>query len=348
MGFVPDDLTSAPAAVVAYVARQLGVDPEALADYGARAHTRTDHLQTIQAYLGYRKAIGKDLRALSTWLLDRALEHDKPTLLYALACEKLHAAQCLRPGITRLERLVAEVRQQAQTETLRRLAPLLTDPCRSLLDHLLVPDAATDRTPLTWLRQHATSNSPTAIVATLEKLAWLRGWGVDGWDLSALTPNRVKFLAQLRRRTTNQALQRAPEARRYPILLAFVHQSLIDLTDEALDLFAGCLAETVARAGRELDEFRKAAAWTTHDKLQLFRDLGRLVLDATVRDAELRTTIYRRIPPERLHAAVKECEELIRPFDDNAFEFLERRYSYLRQFTPAFLGLLPPVCEILL
>jgi TnpA family transposase len=116
-----------------------------------------------------------------------------------------------------------------------------------------------------------------------------------------------------------------------------LHQSLIDLTDEALDVFDGCLAETAARAGRELDEFRKAAARTTHDKLRLFRDLGRLVLDATVSDAELRTTIYRRIPPERLHAAVKECEELIRPLDDSAFEFLERRYSYLRQFAPAFL-----------
>jgi TnpA family transposase len=196
---------------------------------------------------------------------------------------------------------------------------------------------ATGRTPLTWLRQGATANSPAAILTTLEKLAWLRRWGVDLWDLSSLTPNRVKFLAQLGRRTTNQALQRAPEERRYPILLAFLHQSLIDLTDEALDVFDGCLAETAARAGRELDEFRKAAARTTHDKLRLFRDLGRLVLDATVSDAELRTTIYRRIPPERLHAAVKECEELIRPLDDSAFEFLERRYSYLRQFAPAFL-----------
>jgi hypothetical protein len=62
-------------------------------------------MQAIQAYLGYRKATGQDLRALTTWLLDRALEHDTPALLYALACEELHTAQCLRPGITRLERL---------------------------------------------------------------------------------------------------------------------------------------------------------------------------------------------------------------------------------------------------
>jgi len=129
--------------------------------------------------------------------------------------------------------------QRAQRATLRRPAPLLTEACRILLDRLLVLEAITGRTPLTWLRQGATANSPAAILTTFEKLAWLRGWGVDRWDLSSLTPNRVKFLAQVGRKTTNQALQRAPEARRYPILLAFLHQSLIDLTDEALDLFDG-------------------------------------------------------------------------------------------------------------
>jgi TnpA family transposase len=337
LGFSPDDPTTAPTSVGAYLSQQLDVRPDVLPAYGQRAHTRRDHLQAIQVYLGFREAGPVELRALGEWLVDRALEHDRPSLLFRVACEHLHAVKIIRPGVTRLERMVATARQRAQRETLQRLASLLMEASRTRLDRLLVPDGTTGRTPLTWLRQGATANSPAAILTTLEKLAWLRGWGVDRWDLSSLTPNRVKFLAQLGRRTTNQALQRAPEERRYPILLAFLHQSLIDLTDEALDVFDGCLAETAARAGRELDEFRKAAAQTTHDKLRLFRDLGRLVLDATVSDAELRTTIYRRIPPERLHAAVKGCEELIRPLDDSAFEFLERRYSYLRQFAPAFL-----------
>jgi TnpA family transposase len=337
LGFSPDDLTTAPASVVAFLSQQLDVRPDVLPTYGQRAHTRRDHLQAIQAYLGFREAGPEELRALAEWLVERALEHDRPSLLFRVTCEHLHAAKIVRPGVTRLERMVATARQRAQRETLQRLAPLVTEASRTRLDCLLVPEETTGRTPLPWLRQGATANSPAAILTTLEKLAWLRGWGVDGWDLSVLTPNRVKFLAQLGRKTTNQALQRAPEERRYPILLAFVHQSLIDLTDEVLDVFDGCLAETAARAGRELDEFRNAAARTTHDKLRLFRDLGRLVLDATVSDTALRTTIDRRIPPEHLYTAVKECEELIRPLDESAFEFLERRYSYLRQFAPAFL-----------
>jgi TnpA family transposase len=64
MGFVPDDLSSAPPEAVAFLAQQLTVHPDVLATYGARAQTRHDHLQSIQTHLGYRKARRKDLEKL--------------------------------------------------------------------------------------------------------------------------------------------------------------------------------------------------------------------------------------------------------------------------------------------
>jgi hypothetical protein len=106
MGFVPDDLTSAPPAAVAFLAQQLTVEPDGLAAYGARAQTRQDHLLAAQVHLGYRKVSREDVTTLADWLLERALEHNKPTLLYELTCDKLRADQLVRPGVTRLERLV--------------------------------------------------------------------------------------------------------------------------------------------------------------------------------------------------------------------------------------------------
>src|SRR5438270_11024659 len=47
LGFAPDDLSTAPARAVAYLALQLGVPTSALAQYGDREHTRTDHLREI-------------------------------------------------------------------------------------------------------------------------------------------------------------------------------------------------------------------------------------------------------------------------------------------------------------
>ncbi len=81
VGFAPDSLSTAPWDTVVYVARQLHVPPKAINAYGNRIATRTEHLQLIQVHLGFRKALPLDFYALQTWLLERALEHDKPTLL---------------------------------------------------------------------------------------------------------------------------------------------------------------------------------------------------------------------------------------------------------------------------
>jgi TnpA family transposase len=65
-----------------------------------------------------------------------------------------------------------------------------------------------------------------------------------------------------------------------------------------------------------------------------------VVLDPKVRDADLRRAIYHRIPQAELRAAVEESDRIIRPLDDHYFDFLESRYTYLRQFTPAFIDAL--------
>jgi len=340
LGFSPDDLDTVPEAVVAFVAKQLDVAPNELERYGRRGQTRTEHLGKIRDYLAFRKPTARDLSQLESWLVDRALEHDRPTLLLRLAGERLLSLRIERPGIIHLERVIASARQRAQQETYRRLGPILTRDCKVRLDGLLTIDAAMGRSNLAWLQQSAATYSPPIILATLEKRAWCKCREVDRWDVSSLTPNRLKFLAQIARRSTNQALQRMPEPRRYPILVGFLYQTLVDLTDEALDLFDRCLAEAYHRASRDLKDFRLAVARSTNEKVQLFREIGRVVLDPQVKDADLRRTIYRRIPPAELRNAVEESDRIIRPLDDHYLDFLERRYPYLRQFTPEFIDAL--------
>lgn len=338
LGFVPTKLHSAPKAAICHLAERLGVAPGCLAKYGERSQTRTGHLQEVLAHLGFRKARPSDLRALRTWLVDRGLEHDRPSLLFQLACEKLRTDKVVRPGLTCLERMVVVARQEAQHETFRILTPLLSDDTRTLLDSLLVPDAVRGGTALTWLRRSAISNTPKAILRNIEKLEFLKGAGVVQWALNGLSPNRLKRLAQITRRATGQALQRMPEERRYPLLVAFLHQSLVDVADETVDQFDRCLSEAYARAGRDLEEFRGSMAQAVNETVQLFGELARVVLDPAVRDAQLRRTIYRQIPPERLRKVVEESSGIVRPDDDSGLDFLRKRYGHLRRFVPAFLA----------
>lgn len=338
LGFCPDDLKAVPDVVVHYLARQLNVAAATLQTYAERPQTRTGHLLKVQAYLGFREAGPLDFHTLTQWLVERALEHDKPTLLFQWAAQKLQREKIVRPGVTRLERLVASAREQAQQETFLRLTPLLTTERRMLLDQLLVRDETLGRTRLDWFRQGATSSTPRAILGTLDKLTLLQKWAVADWNLTALTPNRLKFLARLGQKSTPQALQRTPEERRYPILLAFLVQAQCDLTDETIDLYDNYLTQAYSRAERDLAEFRQSMARTTNEKIRLFQAITRIVLDPTVTDQEVRAAIYQQMSPSILQQALEECRSLMRPLDGNYFDFLARRYSVLRSFAPQFLN----------
>lgn len=338
VGFFPEDISAAPAAVVSFLTEQLGMSVDSPAPRGGRGHTRRDQFREVQGHLGFRRAKTGDLAALDGWLLERALEHDAPTLLFELACEKLHSDRIVRPRVVPLERMVARARQHAQRVTYESLGHLLTQERKGALDRILLCDPSTGRTPLAWLRQPAVTNSPRAILDALEKRAFLKDLDIHRWNLTASNPNRLKALAQVGRRSTSQMLERAPAPRRYPILVAFLRQSFEDVTDAAISMFDRCLADAYARSRHDLDDFRKATAKAANEKVRLFEEVGRIVLDPEVSDERLRAVIYERVSPERLRAAVDECADLVRPPDDEHFDLLATRYAYLRQFASIFLG----------
>jgi len=337
LGFCPDDLQPVPSEVVEFLAHQLQIPVESLTHYAQRSQTRTEHLQQIQVYLGFRDLTAQDFKQLALWLLERAMEHDSMAVLFQLAALRLYREKRVRPGVTTLERMVSKARHQAMLKTYRLLKPLLTRQRRSFLNQLLEPDAAIRNTRLNWLRRPATANSPAAILTAVEKIRYLRQQQVHQWDLSGLNPNRLKFLARFAKKATNQSLQRAPVERRYPILVAFVQQMLLEITDEGVDLFIRCLAETHSRARRDLQAFRQQEAVTINEKVILLRQLGQVVLDPTVTDPQVRPDIFACIAREKLQQAIEDCDRLIRPLQDESYDFFAARYSYIRQFAPAFL-----------
>ena len=191
LGFCPTHLQAAPLDTIAFLA-QLHIDPTVFHDYGTRRMTRSAHFQAVVDHLGFRRVQDKEQEQLLTWLTECALEHDKPTLLLQMTGEHLKQQKMLRPGVTVLERLVVTARAQAHYASFHRLQPLLTSDCMALLDRLLVPDQETAN-PLYPLRQHATSNTPPALLDALDKLTLLHSWAVDqrGYGRAQSQPPKV-------------------------------------------------------------------------------------------------------------------------------------------------------------
>ncbi len=337
LGFVPDDVAAAPAAAVARLSDRLGIPPADLRGYGAREQTRTGHLREVAAYLGWRQVDGPRWKELEEFLLARAMEHDSPKLLFRLACEYLSSFCLIRPGVVKILERVATARERAREETSARLGSVLVPRLCAELDGMLAVDPVLGRTRLSWLGAGPVSSTPAAVKGELEKLAFLRGIDADTLDLSVLPAERRRFLAGLGRRLTAQALARREPARRYPILLALIAQSAVDVLDEVLLLFGLALSGRESAARERLTEVLAERARGGEDRQALLDDILRIVLDPDVGDEQVGARLRGDIGHGRMRAAWEARRERL-PRDHGHLAMMDASMAYLRQFVPEVLA----------
>ena len=334
LGFVPSDLSSAPPEVVRFVGNQVGASALGLDDYTTRRSTRAEHVAHVERYLGFRRAGRGDLKMLGDWLTERALEHDRPGLLLRLACDFLTAESVIRPAVTTVERSVIGARQRATAETYQRLASQLAEPRRRQLDQLLVVAPELGVTRLVWLRRHGSGSVATKIKGHLARIDLLRSIGAADFDIGAVNPNRIRHLAGLGRRMKPQTLANLQPDRRYQILVATVVDELVRLTDETLDLFDAAMATLDRRARFELEAITKANASVANNTVRLFGQVARILLDPTIPDGQVRTTIFNQTNKQRFAEATERAAQIERPPDSSYIDLLCARYRYARRFAP--------------
>lgn len=329
LGFVPADLLGPPADLLGYLADQLRVSPASLRAY-RRQPTRSGHLREAMSYLGYRRVTPLDDAELSSWLAERATEHDGPRLLFGAACDFLKRRRILRPGLTHLERSVSEARQAAHRLTYERLRPTLTQATNMLLkDVLSVPEGQT-RSRLAWLQRAVTAPEVGQLKDTLRKLDYLQAGGVADWDLSAVNPNRLKWLARLGAKSRRQTLLRSDPGKRACILVAFLHQLLYSLTDDALFMFDQRLWDLYGSAKSDFETDRRRARRDINENLSLLQSLGELLLDPDVGEAQIRAFVFGHVGREALAERLKTNAALLRPERDEHLDYFRAKHGSLR------------------
>ena len=338
LGFVPDEVSSAPPVAVARLAERLGLDPEVLEGYGRRSHTRSDHLLLVAKYLSWKSAPagGGEMKELEQFLLDRAMEHDSPTLLFNLATEFLMSVKTIRPGVSILERMIISARTGATALTSELVGHLLTGQRCSDLDRLLVSDAGLGMTRLAWLTKPAVEATASAVLTAVGKLTYLRNLDAHTMDLSILPAERRRFLATVGRRSTVQALMRREE-RRYPILLALVAQSAVDQLDEVIALFDQAVSARESRARTRTDEELAERAKKGESRQLLMDVILPVLADPSIPDEQVGGLLRERIGMSVLRdVAAGAWKPLAK--DHGRLSAMDSSYSYLRQFTPGVLA----------
>ncbi|WP_236054764.1 DUF4158 domain-containing protein [Mycobacterium sp. SM1] len=344
LGWIPDDLAGCPPLALHRLAQALGIGPDTssalLAEYGGwQGRTRREHRTRVLARLGWRLCATGERKLLDEFLLARALEHDAPGVLPQLACDWLRAERIVRPPADSLTRRVAAARDAARAETYHRLGPLLQPPRPMQLDSLLDVDPDLGLTRLAWLRRGATVATPELLKAELDKLEFLRRHGADRLDLSQLPVGRQRMLAEIGRRSTNQALQRAAVDRRHPVLLATLAETYIEVLDELVQLLDQALGGADSRARHELSQRLVDRAKAEVDRGRLLDEILDVLADPTVPDEQAGRVVRQRVGMQRLIAARRPPEDRGQR-DHGHFDLLAARYKYTRTFTPLVIAAL--------
>jgi TnpA family transposase len=335
VGFFPTNLPDASSDVVDYVAKQLGIDQILLEQYGQREKTLNTHHHLVLQHLGFRRATPMDVLDLEQWLLERALEHDKPKLLFELACDQLRRNKIVRPGLTQLARMVGTARAEAERVSSERLQSQLGQTTREFLDSLLVSESGHSRLP--WLQHTPSSNTTAAILKTLDKLTFLHEHKVADWSLNSLNPNRLKWLAKKGSRASTQGLRDLKEQARYPILMAFLQEALYTFTDAVIEMVDARLWELYNEAKHSFKNDRLAATQTINETLTVFKHIGQVLLDKSIEETTVRKLALEHLAEGQLETALTKAEQLIRPEQDDFSDYFAKNHSKVEKFSKRYL-----------
>jgi hypothetical protein len=113
---VLDRVHGLPEELLAFVAEQLGVATEAIADYAAREQTMTDHARELAAALGLRSPARTDIPFMIAAAADAAWSTDKGLVIAGGVIDALRQAKILLPSISTIERAGIAGRARARKQ----------------------------------------------------------------------------------------------------------------------------------------------------------------------------------------------------------------------------------------
>ena len=329
-----------PTALLAFVAGQLGVFPEAIDAYLAAERNRQHHAVECQRQLGLRPFGRRTAAELAEILLPQAIEDDRFVHLAALVMQTCRQRRIIVPTKDALERLCGALRDQAHREVYRRLAGDLSAEQRRQLDALTQRQEKTGQNWLTWLRQMPEAAKPDAMLGLIERLKHVRAIGIQPSRGHQVHQARLAQLVREAGRSTVQHVADHERQRRHATLVAICLDLAANQTDQAVDVFDRLIGALFRKAeGRQVRAFQ-ADARSINNKVRLFARVGDALIAAHDKKRNAFAAIETVIPWKQFCTTIAEAKALARPEAFDAYPGLTRHYGDIRRWSPAFLDAL--------
>ncbi|MFO8930423.1 Tn3 family transposase [Legionella pneumophila serogroup 1] len=338
IGTFYSDFTEIPYKIIERIAIQINVDDiQSSLDRYQQSEQRWRHTAEIRIRYGFKEFHDKGIRfKLGRWLYALFWTGtDRPGLLFEQTVLWLINNKVLLPGITTVERFIAEVRSRMDTRLWRSLIKNLTNDQTEKLNNLLLVAEKQRQSLLDILRKGPVRASSKTLVKALKRIEMARELSIE--LPKRLPEGRVSVLSRFANTAKTTAISRLSYERKMATLVAFAHHFEATAQDDALDILSIVLSELFSKAKRTNHKKRLRTIKDLDSAAATLINACKVVLDNNLTDQEVRSKIFNTVGYEELIIAVTEANTLIQPPDDVFYRELEDKEQTIKNFLPALL-----------
>jgi Domain of unknown function (DUF4158) len=293
-----------PTAMLSFIAAQISVSADDLAQYAERPETRYQHSTALQAIYGHRPFEGQARQEITVWLAPAAGLARSNEALARAVIEEFRRRKIIVPGATTVERLCAAALVVAERRIVARMAARLDGATRIQLGALIEEKADERMSRFVWLRQIEPGGNSADVNRLLDRLDTLRAIDLHQAVAEGVPAHRVTSLRRQGERYYADGLRDVPENRRLAILAACV----LHWRAMAIDKVLGELA-----------------------------DYGAVILAAHEDEADIGAAVEGHRGWPSFRALVDQAATLTRHLVADPLDFVTEGYARFRRFAPRLL-----------
>nr|WP_242311963.1 DUF4158 domain-containing protein [Bacillus cereus group sp. BfR-BA-01331] len=267
---------------------------------------------------------------------------ERPSVLFDLATAKCVENKILLPGVTVTERLIAQIRDRANTRLWRKLASLPNHQQRDMLENLLLSNPATNKkSNLDILRKPPARITVTGLLKTIERYEKFCEIESINWSTAGIPMGRILALARYASMARAQTIERMNDERCIATLVSFVIVFTIRAKDDVIEIMELLFSDLFRKANNKGTKKRLRTIKDLDAAARKLRDICTLLLDENITDTDIRKTIFATYPKELVKESLEKVNHLTEAPDITVpYKELFKNYSTIRRVLPKLLSLL--------
>ncbi len=327
-------MKNVPKTFINHIGKQIGVSISYAKKYPQRENTLWEHLKEIKNNYGYVSFNEKESLKIFNYLHNLCLENNETIFLFEEALDFFRLNKIIFPGITTIEKIILKAKFESEQMILDSIIVSLSKEQKEKLDSLLTINK--NQSILAWLKSPIGFPSPDTFLKLADKIEFLKEFNLDFSLLKNINANRLIQLYRMASRYEPYAFRDFKENKRYALLVILLLNLSKDLIDKAFEIHDRQMLNLFSKGRKAQDEIQKNNA----KKVIHFTNIGKALIKAKEEKLDPFKALESIINWEGFVSSVNEAENLVRPIDYDYLDLLEKRFYFLRRYTPKFLNLL--------